>query len=302
MPAAADRRGPARWVDRAVLGLAILTAAACLAFLADAGRYYLLPLWERPDNPLHKALQPSGGIGHGFGYAGAGMVIVGVILYSSRKRIRWLQRGGPMRSWLNVHIYLCLTGPIIVTFHTALKLHGFGVYSFWSMWIVAASGIAGRWLYQQFPRTIRGTEMTIDDIRDERRLLHERLASVYRVPEAALAQIDRFAEATVARLRNRGVLTLPMLFLDDLVRPLRVAALRRRLKLHFPPHAAGQAIALVKRQVALERRVAFLEPFKRLFLYWHITHLIFFFAMFILLVAHIGSELYFGAGMAAGFR
>ncbi len=246
-------------------------------------------------------LQPSGALGHACGYAGAGMVIVGVILYSSRKRIRWLQGKGPMRSWLGVHIYLCLTGPVIVTFHTAMKLHGFGVYSFWSMWIVAASGIAGRWLYQQFPRTIRGTEMTIDDVRDERRLLHERLASVYRVPEAALAEIDRFAEQTVARLKRGGILTLPLLFVDDLLRPVRVARLRRRLKLHFPTHAARQAVALVKRQVALERRVAFLEPFKRLFLYWHITHLIFFFAMFILLAVHIGSELFFGASLTSGF-
>lgn len=284
-----------------MLALAVLTAAACLGFMADTGRYYLLPLWQRPDNPLHRLLQPAGALGHAFGYAGAGMVIVGVILYSSRKRIPWLRSRGPMRSWLNVHIYLCLTGPVIVTFHTALKLHGFGVYSFWSMWIVAASGIAGRWLYQQFPRTIRGTEMTLDDIRDERRLLHERLASVYQVPDAALAQIDRFAEASVARLRNRGALTLPLLFVDDLARPLRVAALRRRLRLHFPPHAARQAVALVKRQVALERRVAFLEPFKRLFLYWHITHLIFFFAMFILLAAHIGTELFFGASLTSGF-
>ena len=297
----ADPRGVSRWVDRTVLLFAILTTAACLGFLFDTGRYYLLPLWDRPDSPLHQALKPSGAIGHAFGYAGAGMVIIGVMLYSSRKRVRALQGKGPMRSWLGVHIYLCLTGPVIITLHTAMKLHGFGVYSFWSMWIVAASGIAGRWLYQQFPRTIRGTEMTIDDVRDERKLLRERLISVYRVREAALDEIDRFAERSAARLKGRGLLTLPLLFIDDVARPMRVARLRRKLQLHFPAHAARQAIALVKRQVALERRVAFLEPFKRLFLYWHITHLIFFFAMFILLVIHIGSELYFGASLTSGF-
>jgi len=52
---------------------------------------------------------------------------------------------------------------------------------------------------------------------------------------------------------------------------------------------------LVKEQVTLARRLAFLGLFRRLFLYWHVTHLIFFVAMFVFLVIHVGAAVYFGS-------
>jgi hypothetical protein len=295
-----DGAGLARaavWIDHAVLVLGILTTAAIVVFLTQAGRYYLLPLWERPDSPLHRALRPSGSVGHLLGYTGLSLIVTGVMLYSSRKRVGGLQRVGPMRTWLRVHIYLCLTGPVLITFHSALKFRGLGAYSFWSMWIVAISGIAGRWLYQQFPRTIRGTEMTLDEIRAERAKERGRLELDFRVPAAALDELDAFADASVRRIQRHPLVALPLLAVDDLTRPWRVAALRRRLHLAFSPGLARPALDLLRHQVALQRRVAFLGLFRRLFLYWHVTHLIFFFAMFVLLVLHVGAALFFGAGI-----
>lgn len=70
--------------------VAILTGAAMLGYLSLAGRYYLLPLWERPDSPLHALLRPSGRVGHPLGWVGAGSILTGVLIYSSRKRLQLL--------------------------------------------------------------------------------------------------------------------------------------------------------------------------------------------------------------------
>lgn len=288
------------WIDHAVLVLAVLTTAALLVFLTQQGRYYLLPLWERPDVPLHRALRPSGAIGHLFGYAGASLIVIGVMMYSGRKRLRAMQGRGPMSTWLRVHIYLCLTGPVLITLHSALKFRGLGAYSFWSMWIVAVSGIAGRWLYQQFPRTIRGAELTLEELRAELAQERTRLAQEFRLSAAALDELDRFAAAAIGRIQRHALLALPLLLWDDATRHWRIAALRRRLHLAFSPGLARPALALLERQAAMQRRVAFLGLFRRLFLYWHVTHLIFFFAMFILLVLHVGAALFFGAGIGTG--
>lgn len=291
----------AAWVDRVVLLVGILTAAAAVAYLSRVGEYYLLPLWERPDSPLHRAFKPSGAVGHLIGIVGASLIVAGVIMYSSRKRVGALQGRGPMRTWLNVHIYLCLTGPLLVTLHTALKLRGFGVYSYWSMMIVAGSGILGRWLYQQFPRTIKGKEMSLEEIREEQVFVRELLERAHKDAPAALADADAFAERTVARLKAvRGPLTIPWLLLDDAARPFRLAALRRRVrrKGRLPAAEVHAVVTLVQEQITIARRLAFLGLFRRLFLLWHITHLIFFFAMFVLLVLHVGSEILFGAAMA----
>jgi hypothetical protein len=283
-------------IDWFVIVVAVLTGAAMLGYLSWAGRYYLLPLWERPETPLHALLRPSGSVGHLFGWVGAGMIIVGILLYSSRKRIPFLQRRGPMRTWLNVHIYLCLVGPVLVSYHTALKLHGVAVYSYWSMMIVAASGIIGRWLYQQFPRTSRDKEMSIEDMRADQAEARRRLETEFRLSPASLAEVDALAERTV-KFIGHGAQALPKLLLDDLARPFRLAALRRHLlaQRHLPRTEAHALLDLLRRRVAAERRIAFLGTFRRFFTYWHVTHLIFFVLMFAMLVLHVASALFFGA-------
>jgi hypothetical protein len=277
--------------------LAVLTGAVLLGFLSWTGRYYLLPLWDRPDSPLHPLLRPSGRVGHPLGWAGAAMIVVGVLIYSSRKRIPLLQRRGPMRTWLNVHIYLCLVGPVLITCHTALKLHGVAVYSYWSMMIVASSGILGRWLYQQFPRTTRDKEMSLEDLRNDQTEARARLETEFGLSSAALAQVDAMAKRSV-RAVGQGALALPRLLLDDFARPFRLAALRRRLlaERRLPRNEAHALLDLLRRRVAAERRIAFLGTFRRFFTYWHVTHLIFFVAMFAMLVLHVASVLFFGAG------
>ena len=276
--------------------VAILTGAAMLGYLSWAGSYYLLPLWERPDSPLHALLRPSGSVGHQFGWVGAGMIIIGVFIYSSRKRVPFLQRRGPMRTWLNVHIYLCLVGPLLVSFHTALKLHGVAVYSYWSMMIVASSGIFGRWLYQQFPRTTRDKEMSVEEMRTDQAEARRRLEAEFQLSPASLAEADALAERSVRSI-GQGALALPRLMIDDIARPFRLAALRRHLlsERRLPPTEAHALLGLLRRRVAAERRIAYWGTFRRFFTYWHVTHLIFFVSMFAMLVLHVASVLFFGA-------
>ncbi len=283
-------------MDRALLLLGILTAAAAVAFLSRVGQYYLLPLWERPDFAFHRTLRPAGDLGHGLGIAGTVLIAVAIVTYSGRKRLRVMQGRGPMRTWLNLHIYLCLTGPLLVTFHSALKLGGLASWSYWSMMIVAGSGIIGRWLYQQFPRTIKGAEMSLDEVRSEQAAARELLSRAHAHAPAALALADAFTDRCLARIRSRGWLTLPFLALDDLVRPFRFAALRARLRGmgKLPAEEAAAVIGLVKEQVTLARRIAFLGLFRRLFHYWHVVHLVFFVAMVVFLVMHVAAAVFFG--------
>ena len=288
-----------RRVDRLILTVGIVSVAAGGAFLARSAGYYTLPLWDRPDSPLHEVLRPSGRLGHPFAWLGSALMLAGVLLYSTRKRLGLLRGRGPMRTWLNLHIYLCLSGPFLVALHTAGKLRGLGVYSFWSMVIVAASGIIGRWIYQQFPRTIKGELMSLEDIKSEQAERRERLASEFRLAPSHLAAIDALTERSVGHVgqgAGAGLRALPRLLADDLARPFRVAGLRRRLRRerHLARREARAVFDLIGRQVATARKVAFLDTFRSLFGYWHVVHLVFFAAMLVLLVLHVASEAFFG--------
>jgi hypothetical protein len=161
----------------------------------------------------------------------------------------------------------------------------------------------GRWLYQQFPRTIRGNEMSLEEIRADQADVRARLEGEFKLSAATLAEVDALAAGSVRRIRTSsgdGVLALPLLLVDDALRPWRLAALRRRLhsEHHLPRREAHGLLELIGRQVATERRIAFLGTFRRFFTYWHVMHLVFFVAMFALLILHVASELFFGAGVA----
>ena len=103
-------------------------------------------------------------------------------------------------------------------------------------------------------------------------------------------------------MRSHGLLTLPWLFADDVARPFRLAALRRRLRRQggLPAAEAHAVVELIRSQITIARRLAFLGLFRRLFLTLHVTHLVFFVAMFVFLVLHVGAAVMFGAAMVGG--
>jgi len=148
--------------------IGFLSAIVIFAFLAVVSigySYYKLPVEERVYDPGHGFFKPSGVIGHGYGILGSFFMISGVLLYMARKRFRSLSRLGILKHWLEFHIFLCTLGPLLVLFHTAFKFGGLVAISFWSMVAVFLSGVIGRFIYLQIPRSIEGRELSLSEIR-----------------------------------------------------------------------------------------------------------------------------------------
>ena len=98
-----------------------------------------------------------------------------------RKRTRKLFHFGYLTNWLEFHIFLCTLGPVFVLFHTAFKFGGIVAVSFWSMVAVVASGVIGRFIYIQIPRSIQGQELDFKDIQKMDEELSVRLSSEYKL-------------------------------------------------------------------------------------------------------------------------
>jgi len=145
--------------------LSIIVFAVLAAIIYTGFSYYNTHVEERFFHPDHGSLKPSGVLGHGFGIIGSLFMIIGVSSYMARKRYRVLYRFGILKHWLEFHIFLCTLGPILVLFHTAFKFGGLVAISFWSMVAVFLSGIIGRFIYIQIPRTIEGRELSEDEVR-----------------------------------------------------------------------------------------------------------------------------------------
>jgi preprotein translocase subunit Sec61beta len=151
------------------VSIGILVAIVLITFFILFYRgisYYRISLEERFYHPDHNLLKPSGILGHGMGILGTLLILIGVFTYMARKRYRFLSRLGLLKYWLEFHIFLCTLGPILVLFHTALKFGGLVAISFWSMVAVFFSGIIGRFIYIQIPRTIEGRELSLNEVRE----------------------------------------------------------------------------------------------------------------------------------------
>lgn len=197
-----------------VLGLYILTVITLLFVLAISGySYYITPIEERFFHDLHTLLKPSGLLGHGFGIVGTLLIIFGVSLYMLRKRYRIFSRMGLLKYWLEFHIFLCTVGPILILFHTAFKFGGIVSISFWSMVAVFVSGILGRFIYLQIPRSIQGNELTFDELQNRNNALSNQLKNKYQINDSLLNKIEKLVE--VDSYKSISITSLiPIIFKD----------------------------------------------------------------------------------------
>jgi hypothetical protein len=149
-----------------ITSLSVIVAITLILPLYSGLSYYNTGLEERFFHSDHQSFKPSGGVGHGLGIIGSLCMIIGVSAYMIRKRSRKMSRWGLLKYWLEFHIFLCTVGPIMVLYHTAFKFGGLVAISFWSMVAVFLSGIIGRFIYIQIPRTIEGRELTLQEVRN----------------------------------------------------------------------------------------------------------------------------------------
>lgn len=256
--------------------------------------YYTTPVEKRPFSENYDRLKPSGIESHGYGVIGSAMIIVGVAMYSSRKRIHALSNIGRIKHFLEFHIFLCLTGPMLVLYHTTFKFGGLVAVSFWSMTAVVASGIVGRYLYVQIPKGIQGDELSIKALEEENLRLYHKLKEDYSIDAADIRKIDALAVPRRPMVRSFTSL-LTFFIVNDVTRRLQVQKIVRHLHgMSVDAHTIKKVSRVANERIKLLRRMQFLEQLKTVFHYWHIIHLPFSIVMFVILFIHIGVTVLFG--------
>ena len=281
-----DARPPARGRPLFGLFLAALYVAGFGAFawaLVHGASYYLTPLEGRARHPHYWQLKPGGSWGLLYGMAGLAMMSV-MHLYSLRKRVKLLRRLGPLRRWLDLHIFLGIMGPLFVLLHSSFKVGGLVSISFWSMVAVALSGVFGRYLYLQIPRTRAGEELSLAEVEKADRDLAARLRAEFGVDDAFLERL----EAASAPRAGAGLLRLlGALVRDDLGgRRHRLSALARSHP-GLPPRLSHQLGALVRQKAQLRRRIRLWDALHRLFHHWHVVHRPFAVVMYVFVLLHV---------------
>ncbi len=286
----------------------LLAWAVAVSFILVIGgyglNYYTLSAADRPFSPKHEILRPSGTIGVKLGMLGVFMFFV-IYLYPLRKKWGWLARKGNSRHWLDFHVLLGATAPVIIAFHASFKFGNIAGMAFWSMLAVTISGFVGRYLYGQIPRRLNAAELSLKEMQDLEAALRKQL-------EAGKAGLRTGMDAlfdlpTPDRVANISIFTaLLWMIVIDIKRPFQVSALRLRgagvgawiasVGGLVPTRHVNleNAIRVARKQASISKRALFLSRTKQVFQLWHIVHYPFSYAFAILALAHIGLVLFMG--------
>ena len=270
---------------RIYIGSMVLVVILVTIYLFYIGLpYYRTSIEERFYHADHKSLKPSGALGHGLGIFGTFLILIGVFGYQARKYIKALSKIWLLKHWLEFHIFLCTIGPIMVLFHTSFKFGGLVSISFWSMVAVVASGVVGRFIYLQIPRTIQGRELSLNEIRDMKSEISEKIED-----EVGQESIDEILAMTKRTDSKHSMLKQYML--DS---KLKGQIRKQLINSHVKGKKLKGIMSMVGEELNMNRKIERLVLMQRLFHYWHVIHLPFAIIMLVIMIIHVGVTLAFG--------
>lgn len=254
--------------------------------------YYNTSLEERFYHPDYQQLKPSGSVGHGLGISGSLLMFIGVTGYMMRKRMRALAHWGALKYWLEFHIFLCTLGPILVLFHTSFKFGGLVAVSFWSMVAVFASGVIGRFIYIQIPRTIEGRELSLSEVKGLKSDIGKIIREEYNLNKESYRVIVESTQKRAEVFHKNTVVLFIKKYFNDRQNLYRIKAVLRQNKLDRPQ--SRKIIRLVNNEIALNRKINRLTTMQNLFKYWHVAHLPFAIILLVIMTIHVIVTLVFG--------
>lgn len=246
-----------------IISFYVLVVSAALIVLTYIGRtFYQLPIEERFFHPNYEMLKPSGLIGHGLGIVGTTIIIIGLFGYMARKRFKIFADWGVLKYWLELHIFLCTLGTVLVVFHTSFKFGGLISVGFWSLIVVWVSGLVGRYIYLQIPRSIEGRILSLNELEQVKANTEAQLMAKYKIHSSDIKSVK------LTELKKR------------------IANLSRR--------DAFKIRRIIHKQQILNFRIRHLDRMKTLMNYWHFIHLPFALIMLIIMAIHVGVAVFFG--------
>lgn len=270
--------------------VSIVVVTSIFLFYKGAS-YYSTPIAERFYHPDHNNFKPSGLYGHGMGIVGTLLVLIGVFGYMAKKKYRALARLGRLKYWLEFHIFLCSLGPVLILFHTAFKFGGLVSVSFWSMVAVVASGVIGRFIYIQIPRTIEGRELSLNEVKEMKGNLEDILKNTYQLEEISYLP-HLTAAITFQKQQGSFFSNIFNQYFEEKRAIRRVKMLLRENRI--PRSGIREVVKLVKNEITLNSRIERLQTMQKLFKYWHVAHLPFAIVMLVIMVIHVGITLALG--------
>ena len=250
-------------------------------------------------------LTPEDGLGYWLGIVGAGAMLL-LLLYPLRKRMRMLRDLGSVSGWFRLHMVLGLIGPALIVFHSNFKLGSLNSnVALFSMLIVAASGLIGRYLYGRIHLGLYGRRAEIEELLTDVDNLKRAIEGGLPLSGDLSAALEAHAARAAAGRSGAASSFLALLGLrlrspGQQARIVRLAewqiaieGKRRGWPWRARRKRAREFRGLVRDYFAAVNKAAAFAFYERLFALWHVLHMPLFVLLVLAAIVHvIGVHLY----------
>jgi len=245
------------------LGLMLLGAMVWLAYTISAGQYYT----SRSD------------FGFYLGVTGS-LMMVAMLTYPLRKRLRFMQRWGALKHWFRWHMIMGIVGPTLVLFHSTFHLRSLNaIIALTSMLTVAISGVIGRFVYTQIHYGLYGRRATLKQVQQEFAGQSDDMTSRFHMVPRVEHWLKSY-EQTASQVEPSFATMWWHLFALGWKRRICTFRCARELRAvlraeQHPEFSGGapEAIRLARRYLREAERVAEFTAYERLFSLWHVLHI-----------------------------
>jgi len=235
------------------------------------------------------------GLGYALGLVG-GTLMLGLLLYPLRKRLRFMHEWGALKHWFHFHMVGGVLGPLLVLFHSTFRVGSFNAaVALGCMLLVVASGLIGRFIYRKIHHGLYGSHATLKELEQALAREFEALAPVLSRMPLVKTEVEQFAALVSDRPAGKYARAVHFLSLGA-----KRMLTRRRMRRTLAAYAAAETDRLVASHAnlrallqtidstlqAAQRRAQF-STYERLFSLWHVIHIPFLCMLVITALVHV---------------
>lgn len=238
-------------------------------------------------------------IGYNLGLVG-GLLMLSLLIYPLRKRVRFMSKLGSMQAWFRYHQVAGILGPLLVLFHSTFRIGSMnGRVALYAMLLVACSGLIGRYLYRHIHKGMYGRHLTMRDAEEDLKLSTEDVRSIFAAYPRIQEKLGNFRAYAFAHeprawrrivrfvtLRSRGH-RLSLSIRDGIKKSLSKAKHENRMSKR--ERILTYQLAKQKTDVFVDAvcEASQLATWERLFGLWHVLHVPFLYLLVVSGIVHV---------------
>jgi hypothetical protein len=240
-------------------------------------------------------IDPEQGIGYKLGILGGIMMLL-LLIYPFRKRIRILSAIGSVGFWFRFHMLLGLLGPVAILYHARFSWGALNsAVALGAMLVVSGSGLIGRYFYSRIHRGYSGRKLEVRALLSEMHGYLDSVATLGQDGALMRARLEPFEQRTITAGGGFWTSAKSVLSIGLGTRMAERQLCRDILEGHAT-HDGAPALSLQGRQRLVEhtrdyfdavRRAAEFAFYDRMFRLWHLFHLPLFLILVVTAIIHI---------------